>query len=677
LNNREDMVTSAQHPPSRKPLLVPRLRPARSKIVSGSLTLLAGSGVVGLSNLIYNLAVAHLLGPDGFANASAVYTLLMLTSAITLAFQIVCAKLVANHQTPSEKASVYFSLHRKAWRIGLTLGTVLFICRGLLSSYLALPDNVLIDLLAVGTAFYIPLGARRGFIQGQCDFTQLAGNFILEGLVRLGGAYLLIKLGLGVNGAVLASIAAVILAYVFARVGPQLREARNLHVPVSFGEGLQAITFFVGQVIINNFDIVLVKHFFPSTAAGLYAAVALVGRVLNMCTWSIVNSMFPLSAGTQAEEREGKPLLLTSLLLVFFTLVVAILGVWMTPSFVWKVVFGAQFELTGYGTISSLVTLYALSTGVYSLGAVVIAYEMSRRIANTSWVQLAFSAALVLGISLFHSSLYEVVLVQLVLMSVLLVLVLLPFLRFNMTAPELRSTDGGYLAVHKRGLLSEEEVIAEFLKNEFHHPEFNQYREKFDATVSHPNFNSPEQNSVRRALLFLRRGAMWRELPADTQWYEVELTAKDLDRVRVFPRAHWRQIARGSFYVTDIVNRIREQSQTKGEDEFFSKIRLLGRLLSRDLTKPTVLLIGLDEQGPLTILDGNHRIAAAMLASPGSVTDRFRFICGFSPSMTKCCWYQTNMGTLWRYAKNLVMHIAHDPTAEIGHYLESNPYPPA
>ena len=40
---------------------------------------------------------------------------------------------------------------------------------------------------------------------------------------------------------------------------------------------------------------------------------------------------------------------------------------------------------------------------------------------------------------------------------------------------------------------------------------------------------------------------------------------------------------------------------------------------------PTVLLIGLDDRSPLTILDGNHRIAAAMLAQPPGA-ERFQFI---------------------------------------------------
>src|SRR5258708_4321448 len=83
---------------------VPNAPPAKtlkSQLLGGSLTLLAGSGLVGVTNLIYNVATARLLGPTGFAHATAVYTLLMLLSAITLSFQVVCAKYVA--KTSSEQ----------------------------------------------------------------------------------------------------------------------------------------------------------------------------------------------------------------------------------------------------------------------------------------------------------------------------------------------------------------------------------------------------------------------------------------------------------------------------------------------------------------------------------------------------------------------------------------------
>ena len=83
---------------------------------------------------------------------------------------------------------------------------MLFVFNRVIMTYLNLPDPVLISLLALGSAFYIPLGVRRGYIQGIHAFSSLAMNFMLEGLVRLGGAYLLIRMGLGVKGAVLASV---------------------------------------------------------------------------------------------------------------------------------------------------------------------------------------------------------------------------------------------------------------------------------------------------------------------------------------------------------------------------------------------------------------------------------------------------------------------------------------
>ena len=75
---------------------------------------------------------------------------------------------------------------------------------------------------------------------------------------------------------------------------------------------------------------------------------------------------------------------------------------------------------------------------------------------------------------------------------------------------------------------------------------------------------------------------------------------------------------------------------------------------------------------PLTILDGNHRVAAAMLAQPSTALTRFQFICGLSTEMSHCCWYSTNVNTLLRYFKNLVRYISYDPESDIGRFQESD-----
>ena len=639
----------------------------KSQLLGGSLTLLAGSGLVGVTNLVYNVVTARLLGPAGFAHATTVYTILMLMSGITLSFQVVCAKYVAKGASDEARSTIFANLHQRSWIAGIAIGLLLFLLERPLTRYLNLPDPLLISLLALGTAFYIPLGVRRGYIQGIHAFGPLSINFMLEGLVRLGGAFLLIELGTGVKGAVLASVLAVIVSYFAAVPSPGVSALNFGGIAIPAREGLQAIVFFSGQTVINNFDIVLVKHFFPPAEAGFYAAVALVGRLVNMCAWSVVNTMFPVSAGSRSEENEASPVLFTSLLLVFLILSVLIFGLWMVPSFLWKTLFGAHFDLTNYGALAPLLILYAITTGIYSLSSVIITYEMSRKIANTSWVQLAFSGALALGIYILHQTLRQVILVQLILMVALLIILIIPLVRRLMNPQPMRI----YGSLRLRRALAEEEVIAEFLRSEFHHPEFEDYRHEFDDLVRHPNLENTRENAVRQALLFLRRGAMWRELPPDTRWYEVEITAADLDRIRFFPRAQWRRIAAGSFYLTDVIERIRLKLAAPFRDEFLGKLQLLSSSVEENLINPTVLLIGVDNTGPLTILDGNHRMAAAMLGSSGSALQHLRFIGGFSPAMTRCCWYSTNVNTLFRYLTNLVRYFSYDPESDIDRYQEN------
>ncbi|HWR15803.1 MAG TPA: oligosaccharide flippase family protein [Terriglobales bacterium] len=405
-----------------------RSEPAHARVLGGSIIMLVGSGLVSVVNFGYNVAVARMLGPSAFGHAAAAVTLLMLVSAMTLSFQLVCAKFVARNETDAGKSAVYASLTRRAWTAGIMLGSGLILCSGIVARYLNLPTPWVVIILAFGIAFYVPLGAKRGGLQGTCAFAKLSWNFILEAVVKFLGAVVLIQLGYGVLGAVAAISVSVMLAYFFPSVPQELKVNPTAALPASFREGMQAIIFFTGQVIINNIDIILVKHFFSSDQAGMYAAIALVGRVIYFASWSVVSAMFPVSAGAKPKD-ENHAVLVVPLVIVLAISLVFIVGLTMFPEPVLRAVFGAQFEMA-LG-MEALLSLYAAAAGIYSLGVVLMAYEMSRKIANTGLVQLAVSGAIFLGINIFHSTLHQVVLVQLVLMVALLMIVSLPFFRFR------------------------------------------------------------------------------------------------------------------------------------------------------------------------------------------------------------------------------------------------------
>jgi hypothetical protein len=334
----------------------------------------------------------------------------------------------------------------------------------------------------------------------------------------------------------------------------------------------------------------------------------------------------------------------------------------------WTHLFGPGFSIAGKYDLPYLLALYALATVIYSLAGVIITFEMSYKIANTSWVQLAFSGVLLGAISIFHSSLREVVLVQLLLMVLLFVFVAVPFLINSLTDPKdiLDPASGRPVRLIRR--ISEDAAIAEFLKSDFHVPAFREYHKTLHHIVTNPNFGDPEENAKRRALFYIRHSYLWREIPQDTEWYEVEVNKEDLASIRMFPRAQWRKVASGRFSCLQIADGMRKR-EDQLDSAFVSKIRAISRLFDAgDPGLNAVILIGTSDAEPLTVIDGNHRLMGALMHSPEAIT-KLRFVCGLSPRMTECCWYRTNLITLFRYAKNVLTHSTRNPAAELARML--------
>jgi O-antigen/teichoic acid export membrane protein len=401
--------------------------PVHRRIVAGSMTMLLGSGLVGVVNLAYNVALARMLGPVGFGHTAAALTMLMLVSAITLPFQLVCAKSLARCEDVGARAGAYSVLWHRAWLVGICLGTSLIIFRNPVTSYLRLPSAWVVVLLALGIALYIPLGVKRGGLQGICAFSRLTTNLIVEGLAKFIGAIVLVDLGYGVIGAVAAIAGSVAVAHFVPLTVPELKARSSSYAPISAREGIQALVFFVGQVIVNNVDILLVKHFFDTEEAGLYAAVALVGRVVFHVSWSVVTVMFPISADAKTQEQDTS-VLVVPLLLVLSIVFVFVAGLGLLPDSALSVLLGSAFRQPGH-TLDSLLMLYAAVAGVYSLSVVLMTYQMSRKLDNGGWLQLAFSGAITVGIGFFHNTLRQIVIVQLLLVGILLIMTSSPLFR--------------------------------------------------------------------------------------------------------------------------------------------------------------------------------------------------------------------------------------------------------
>jgi len=99
----------------------------------------------------------------------------------------------------------------------------------------------------------------------------------------------------------------------------------------------------------------------------------------------------------------------------------------------------------------------------------------------------------------------------------------------------------------------------------------------------------------------------------------MEVNDTNLSQIKAFPRAQWRRLARGNFSITEVAEGVRTRKHLV-DLSFLLKIVSIGdQLRQEDPGFSAVILIGLNERERLTILDGNHRLVAAMLSTPCAV----------------------------------------------------------
>src|SRR5438552_686968 len=82
----------------------------------------------------------------GFRNANALSTILTLISAITLSFQIITAKIVAQQGEGARRDTVYRTLHRGSWVCGLLVALLLLVFQSQITTYLDLPGTNLVTI---------------------------------------------------------------------------------------------------------------------------------------------------------------------------------------------------------------------------------------------------------------------------------------------------------------------------------------------------------------------------------------------------------------------------------------------------------------------------------------------------------------------------------------------------
>ncbi len=394
-------------------------------LLTGGAMLFVSTTIVNAGNYLFNLILGRWLGPAAFADLSLIVTLMLMVTLVTATFQTVSTKFAAAYAAagvPGQLGGLRRWLGRVAWLSGGGLMLLLALGAPLWASFFHTESFWPFVILAIGLPVYFAQGVDRGILQGQTRFGLLSLSYQAEMWVRLVIAVLLVALGGAVNGAVAALTASFVGTWLVARHGVKglpggLLPETERRVIIAFA-GPVGLAL-VGQILINNSDILIVKRFFSPEAAGHYAALALIGRIVFFATWSVVTVLFPVVAQRHQRGESHRHLLAASLGLVVAVSAGIIGATLLFPELIVGLLFGAE-----YLSIAPLLWLYGVATMLYALSNVVISYRLSLGNSGGSVLAVIGGVAQVTALWLFHDSLEQVVLVQIYLMAGLLALLL-------------------------------------------------------------------------------------------------------------------------------------------------------------------------------------------------------------------------------------------------------------
>jgi O-antigen/teichoic acid export membrane protein len=281
-------------------------------------------------------------------------------------------------------------------------------------------------IFGLGIPFYFMMSINRGLYQGKNLMNKLAVTYQTEMASRLLLTITAVLLLPAVAPSIIVAVG-IMVSFVFGLIPFQKKiltsvKGKGLE---SYGEGIDKkgiVTFFMltafyelTQIIINNSDIILVKHYFNNEQAGLYASLALIGRVVYFVAWMFVMLLLPKVIQLKKDGQETQPILMKYVAYIAVLSTVIVLVTFIFPETVVHLMFGKE-----YLSIAFLLWKYALATSIFAIANIFAYYFLS----INQYIPVVVSAVIgltqIVLIVLFHKSLQQVVEMQIIAMIALL-----------------------------------------------------------------------------------------------------------------------------------------------------------------------------------------------------------------------------------------------------------------
>lgn len=404
------------------------------ELITGSFYIFMGGMIASVLNFLFNLFLIRHLTHEDYGTYAAIISLIALLAIPAQAITPTIIRFATEYIAKDElgKAKRFYKQSSLFLLIvGLIIAVALIIFSPFINNFFKL-DNKLY-LLSAGIIILITYVSviNGSYIQSLLRFKFLSLVNIINSLSKLVFGGILIFIGFQVIGAVGGIIIGGLLGFIFSLkpILYVLRQKKEVAVGSHLKEiGQYSILAAISMFALASFtstDILLVKHFFSTTDAGLYAGLALLGKIIFYFSSPITTVMFPILVNRFHRGQKTRNTLYLAVLLVFLPSLLLSILYTIFPSFFVALFLGGR----GYLQISQYVGLYGLYIALFSVANILTNYFLSMQYALASYVVGVAAILQIIGIILFHDSFQEIISISIGILLVVCIVLPLILLR--------------------------------------------------------------------------------------------------------------------------------------------------------------------------------------------------------------------------------------------------------
>src|SRR3989344_1285742 len=247
---------------------------------------------------LFHIFMARNLGPASYGEFGSLLAIFMILSVPVGTIQTVITKFVSRFNSKNEDGkvgSLIFSSIKKLFYYGLFAFILVSLLSPFIAKFLHIDSSIPVIIVGFTVLFSVILPVNRGALQGLQKFNALAVNNVLESVFRLLLGSVLVVLGFGVSGALLAFGLGYFVAFLIAFVSLKKyfdKRDGNINVKEIYKFTLPVFVLGLIMNLLINLPTVFIKHFYSSEFTGLWNVALTLARIILFVSSSVSLVMF-------------------------------------------------------------------------------------------------------------------------------------------------------------------------------------------------------------------------------------------------------------------------------------------------------------------------------------------------------------------------------------------------